>query len=211
VTGRPGGSGTDPIGEFQQWLVRSGAREVGRGLRGRIRATLGLSDTRADVWERATTGPPPGEAPECAWCPVCRAARLLRESGPGVGSQVAAAGEALAVVVQDAVSAVEAALAAAGRAGAAAEHAEHAGPGPAANAGGATAEERPGPGGAVDAEDVAPGPQGATGWTATGQAESGQHDQSPVEEPGQADQGRRDAPRAGQPPEGSPHEPDDRG
>jgi hypothetical protein len=209
VTERPGGSGTDPIGEFQQWLVRSGAREVGRGLRSRVRDTLGLSDTRADVWERATTSPPPGEAPECAWCPICRAARLLRESGPGVGSQVAAAGEALAAVVQDAVSAVEAALAAAGRE--TAEHAEHAGPGPAADAGDAVAGGRPGPGRAVDAEDVAPGPTGATGWTATGQDESGQQDQSPGEQPGQADHGGGDEPRAGEPPEGSPHEPDDRG
>lgn len=230
MTERPGGSGTDPIGEFQQWLVRSGAREVGRGVRGRIRSALGLSDAKADVWESATTTPP-GEAPECAWCPVCRAARLLRETGPGVGSQVAAAGEVLASVVQDAVSTVEAALAATGRA-AEEQHARsawsagaaHAPAGGAADvpvggaadvpaggaadvpAGGAAnvraggADDVPGDG----AEAVPAGDDGATDSTMTEQETvTGQ------EEPGQ--QGRGDEPRAAEPPEGPPHEPDDRG
>jgi hypothetical protein len=158
VTERPGNSRTDPIGDFQHWLVRSGAREVGRGVRGRIRAALGLSDSKADVWESATTTPPPGEAPECAWCPVCRAARLLRETRPGVGSQVAAAGEVLAAVVQDAVSAVEAALAATGRA--------------------AAADNRAGTAWPADGGDVSADGNGAAG------EEPGQQDRERGDEPG---------------------------
>jgi hypothetical protein len=109
VTQQPRGSGPDPVGDFQRWLVRSGAREIS----GQIASTLGLggqSGKRGDVWEHATA-PPPHEPPECAWCPWCRAARTLRESGPGLASHAAAAGEALAGLVQDAMSAVESVLA----------------------------------------------------------------------------------------------------
>lgn len=108
-------SGPDPIGDFQRWLFRSGARGVSRELGGQIRTVLGMNGGPGDVWERATAGPPPGEAPECAWCPVCRAARMLRESRPGFASHLAAAGGAFGAVVQEVASAVEAAIAAAGR------------------------------------------------------------------------------------------------
>ena len=117
MTQEPSRSGQDPIGDFQRWLVRSGARSVSREVSGQIRAMLGRSGRPADVWERATA-PPADEAPECAWCPVCRAARVLRESGPGVGSQMAAASEAMTVLVHDALSVFESALAATGRAAA---------------------------------------------------------------------------------------------
>jgi len=110
----PRGSGTDPIGDFQRWLVRSGARSMSRELSGHIAGAFGLGGKSGDVWETATA-PPAGEAPECAWCPVCRAARLLRVSGPGLASHVAAASDTLAGLVQDAASVVESALAAAGR------------------------------------------------------------------------------------------------
>lgn len=115
MTQEPSRSGQDPIGDFQRWLVRSGARSVSREVSDQIRSMLGLGGGPADVWARATT-PPADEAPECAWCPFCRAARVLRESGPGVSSQVAAAGEAVGVLVHDAVSVFESALAATGRA-----------------------------------------------------------------------------------------------
>jgi len=115
VTQEPSRSGQDPIGDFQRWLVRSGARSVSREVGDQIRSMLGVGGAPADVWARATT-PPADEAPECAWCPICRAARVLRESGPGVGSQVAAAGEAVGVMVHDALSVFESALAATGRA-----------------------------------------------------------------------------------------------
>ncbi len=108
---QPRGSGVDPIGDFQRWLIRSGARSMTRELSGHIAGALGLSGRPGDVWESATA-PPLEEAPECAWCPVCRAARLLRVSGPGLASHVATASDTLASLVQEAASVVESALAA---------------------------------------------------------------------------------------------------
>jgi hypothetical protein len=112
VTEEPRQPGTDLIGEFQRWIFRSGARGMTRGVGGQIRSALGRSQGSGDVWERATTLPQ-DEAPECAWCPVCRAARRLNESGPGLSSQMAAATDAFATVAQDAMSMFEAAMAAA--------------------------------------------------------------------------------------------------
>lgn len=115
MTQEPSRSGQDPIGDFQRWLVRSGARSVSREVSGQVRSMLGVGGGPADVWARATA-PPADEAPECAWCPFCRAARVLRESGPGVSSQMAAAGEAVGVLARDAMSVFESALAATSRA-----------------------------------------------------------------------------------------------
>jgi len=117
MTQDPSRSGQDPIGEFQRWLFRSGARGLSREVSDQVRSVLGRSGGPADVWARATA-PPADEAPECAWCPFCRAARMLRESGPGVSSQMAAAGEAMTGLAQDAMSVFESALAATGRAAA---------------------------------------------------------------------------------------------
>ncbi len=102
--------GSDPIGDFQRWLVRSSARRMGKELKGQARRAFGGSPDRGDVWEVATTEPPPEEAPECAWCPVCRAARKFRQSGPGFASQVAGASDTLMNVAQDTLSAFEAML-----------------------------------------------------------------------------------------------------
>jgi hypothetical protein len=120
VTERDGQAGGDPVGDLQRWLMRSGARGVGKELTGQIRRALGQggagqrggSQRDGDVWETATTRSvnDSGEAPECAWCPVCRAARRLRESGPGLGTHLTEAGDALASVVQEAYSAFEAAM-----------------------------------------------------------------------------------------------------
>jgi hypothetical protein len=112
VTQEPRQPGTDLIGEFQRWLVRYGARGMSRELGGQFRSVFGRGEGSGDVWHNATTVPH-YEAPECAWCPVCRAARRLNQSGPGLASHVAAAGDALATVMQDALSVVESALAAA--------------------------------------------------------------------------------------------------
>jgi hypothetical protein len=114
---QPGGSGQDLIGDFQRWLLRTGARGMSRQLTHQVRTALGRNqEPSGDVWETATTEPLPGEAPECAWCPLCRAARLVREAKPGRDTRVTAVGDALNTVVQDAVSVLEAALAATGRA-----------------------------------------------------------------------------------------------
>lgn len=107
-------SGSDPIAEFQRWLMRSSAKNLSREIKGQVRRTFGGGSGRRDVWDTATTEPPPmvGEAPECAWCPVCRAARRFRDSGPGLASQVAGAGDALLSVAQDTISAFESTLSA---------------------------------------------------------------------------------------------------
>jgi hypothetical protein len=106
-------SGTDITGEIQRWLIRSGARNMRRELTGQFRRTFNRPE-QDNVWGVATTEPPPGvsgEAPECAWCPVCRAARRIRESRPGVGGQLAGAGDVVASAVQEALSALDSVLA----------------------------------------------------------------------------------------------------
>jgi hypothetical protein len=116
---RPGGPSRPPGADLaadlaagiQRWLIRSGTRSMRRELTGQFRRTFGTET--GDVWGIATTEPPPddsGEAPECAWCPVCQAARRIRESGPGLGGQLAGAGDAVASVVQEAFSAFESVL-----------------------------------------------------------------------------------------------------
>ena len=112
MTEGSGSPGSDPIGDFQRWLMRRSARSLGREVRGTVRKTFGGSSDRGDVWDAATAEPLPGEAPECAWCPVCRAARKFRESGPGLASHVAGAGDALLSVAQDTLAAFEATLSA---------------------------------------------------------------------------------------------------
>ena len=85
-------------------------KEIG----GQVRKTFsGGRAESADIWDVATTEIPPeiGEAPECQWCPICRAARQLRESGPGIGGHISGAGNAVASAVQDAISAFDAVLA----------------------------------------------------------------------------------------------------
>ena len=99
----------DPIGDFQRWLMKSSAKNLGREVRGNFRKTFGRS-SEEDVWSQATREVP-DEPPECEWCPICRAARKYRDSsGPGVGGHLTGAGDAFASVVSDAFSAVESAL-----------------------------------------------------------------------------------------------------
>jgi hypothetical protein len=85
-------------------------KEIG----GQVRRTIGGGRTSsADVWDTATTEIPPevGEAPECQWCPICRAARRMRDTSPGIGGPLSGAGEAVASAVQDAMSALDSLLA----------------------------------------------------------------------------------------------------
>ncbi len=104
--------GADLLAGFQRWLIRSGTRSMRRELTGQFRRTFSGSSATADVWDTATTEPPPEmhEAPECAWCPICQAARRIRESGPGLGGQLAGVGDAVATAVQEALSAFESVL-----------------------------------------------------------------------------------------------------
>jgi hypothetical protein len=227
VTQEPSRSGQDPIGDFQRWLVRSGARSVSREVGDQIRSMLGLGGGPADVWSRATA-PPADEAPECAWCPFCRAARVLRESGPGVSSQMAAAGEAVGVLARDAMSVVESALGATGRAA-------RAGTGQAPSStiwadvtaeAGETAPEPgevvPDPGDAVrdpgdavpDPGKVTPGPKDAAPDPADAVPDPADAVPDPadaVPDPADAVPDPGEEPESAGPPGGPPHGPDDRG
>lgn len=107
---------SDPIGDFQRWLMKAGARSLGRDVADKVRSTLGGGGGgrhSADVWETATTEPSGDEPPECQWCPICRAARRYRESGgtgSGLGSQLAGVGDTLAGFAQDAHRIFESAM-----------------------------------------------------------------------------------------------------
>ena len=204
MTQEPSRSGQDPIGDFQRWLVRSGARSVSREVSDQIRSALGVGGAPADVWARATA-PPADEAPECAWCPICRAARVLRESGPGVGSQMAAAGGAVGGLARDAVSVVESALAATGRA---AKAGTGQGQGQAASSSvwaDVTAADpgEPAAGPAEPAVDL--------GEPAAPREEPAAAREDPAADPGEPAAGPADEPEAAGPTGGPPHEPDDRG
>jgi hypothetical protein len=112
TNGQSGGSqprrGSDPLADFQRWLMRVGARSMANQVADQVRRTLGQERRdRGDVWDTATNEPPPDEPPECQWCPVCQAARAARLSGPGLMSSVADVGGALASMAQDAFSAFE--------------------------------------------------------------------------------------------------------
>lgn len=102
---------SDPVADLQRWLMRAGARSMANQVADNVRRTLGQqkrnSRDSGDVWDTATTEPPPDEPPECQWCPVCQAARRLRESGPGIGAKLADAGGLLTALAQDAFSAVD--------------------------------------------------------------------------------------------------------
>src|ERR1700678_1541205 len=109
--------GSDPIGEFQRWLMKAGAKSIGRHVAGGVRSTLGgasaVGSKSEDVWDTATTEDPTDEPPECQWCPICRAARRARDgSAPsgGLSGQVAGAADALAGLTRDAFSLFEAAM-----------------------------------------------------------------------------------------------------
>jgi len=92
-----------------------------REISGQVRRTLGGGGGRenSDVWDTATNEIPPevGESPECQWCPICRAARRMRDSGPGISGQLSGAGDVVASAVQDAIGALDSLLAKAGGTG----------------------------------------------------------------------------------------------
>lgn len=107
--------GSDPIGDFQRWLMKAGAKSIGREVAGRVKSTIGgggggRGGGKDDVWETATTEEPTDEPPECQWCPICRAARRYRDSGGTGGSQFAGVGDTLAGLTRDAFSLFDAAL-----------------------------------------------------------------------------------------------------
>ena len=89
--------------------MKAGARSMANQVADQVKRTIG-TERRAsgDVWDTATNELPPGEAPECQWCPVCQAARAARLGGAsGLGAALSGAGTVLSSVVQDAFSAFE--------------------------------------------------------------------------------------------------------
>src|SRR3984885_13811066 len=107
-------SDRDPIGDFQRWLMKAGAKSIGREVAGRVKSTLGGgggAKHAEDVWDTATTETLTEEPPECQWCPICRAARRYRDSGgTAPGGQFAGVGDTLAGLTRDAFSLFDAAL-----------------------------------------------------------------------------------------------------
>ena len=111
---QPGNDRSDPVGDFQRWLMKAGAKSIGREVAGRVKSTLG-GGSRAkqteDVWDTATTETLTEEPPECQWCPICRAARRYRDSGgTAPGGQFPGVGDTLAGLTRDAFSLFDAAL-----------------------------------------------------------------------------------------------------
>lgn len=89
----------DLAGGVQRWLIRTSAKNMRDELSDQVKKALrGEPRDAGDVWATATTEPPgaASEAPECAWCPICRAARRLAESRaePRAGSGSAGSGSA---------------------------------------------------------------------------------------------------------------------
>jgi hypothetical protein len=110
---RPASSGGDLLGDLQRWVLRSSAKNMRREFEGQVRRTLGSGRADpGDVWGTATTEPPPDltESPECAWCPICQAARRMRESNPGLGSQLSGVSDVVGAAVQDAIRAFDGVL-----------------------------------------------------------------------------------------------------
>ncbi|HET9897125.1 MAG TPA: hypothetical protein VFQ44_19495 [Streptosporangiaceae bacterium] len=67
----------------QRWLIKSSARTVRDEFGDQVRrAFRGKPSDPGEVWATATTEPPEAlsEAPECSWCPICRAARRMAQA-----------------------------------------------------------------------------------------------------------------------------------
>lgn len=99
--------------EIQRWLIRTSARNVRDELGGQVRKAFGGQDRTKDSWATATTEPPrmAGEAPECAWCPLCRAARRIAQAradaGGRAGPKLSDAADVMANAVRDAFATLD--------------------------------------------------------------------------------------------------------
>jgi hypothetical protein len=103
--------------EVQRWLIRTSARNMRDELGDQVRkAFRGQEADPGDVWGTATTEPPRAadEAPECAWCPVCRAARRISEArsgqSAGGGSPLSDAADVMATAVSQVLSGLDSVL-----------------------------------------------------------------------------------------------------
>jgi hypothetical protein len=124
----------DMANEVQRWLIRQSARNMRDEFGDQMKKAMrGPAPSKPeDVWATATTEPPDAasQPPECAWCPICRAARRMAQaqiagqvggsakgagSGPGaggagVGSTLAGATDAIVGAARDALTGLDAIL-----------------------------------------------------------------------------------------------------
>jgi hypothetical protein len=91
--------------------------EIGGQVKGQVKKAFRGSDSEpGDSWATATTEPPHAadEAPECAWCPVCRAARRISQARSGTdgrgGPKLSDAADVMAAAVRDAMSGIDSIL-----------------------------------------------------------------------------------------------------
>jgi len=105
-------------GEVQRWLIKTSARNMRDEFSGQVRKAFGgQRGNPPDVWATATTerARSATEAPECAWCPVCRAARRVAEARATGGEHGAAAAlgevsEVLTGAVRDVLAGLDSVL-----------------------------------------------------------------------------------------------------
>lgn len=106
----------DVASGVQRWLIKTSARNMRDELGDQVRKALrGEQRDAGDVWATVTTEPPglANEAPECAWCPICRAARRVAESRAETGSGASVLADAADVVsgaVRDVLATVDSML-----------------------------------------------------------------------------------------------------
>lgn len=98
------------LDDLQRRLAIAGARSLGHEFADQIGRTF--RGENQDVWETATSEQDAGigTAPECAWCPVCRAIRMVRGTRPDLAARVSETAGTLMAAAQDAVAAIDAAL-----------------------------------------------------------------------------------------------------
>jgi hypothetical protein len=104
--------------EIQRWLIRTSARNMRDELGGQVKKALrGPERKTGDSWATATAEPPHAadEAPECAWCPVCRAARRIAQARSGAdsrsgGPRITDAADVMAGAMRDALSGIDSIL-----------------------------------------------------------------------------------------------------
>ncbi len=176
----------DLFGDLQRWFIRQSAKNMRREISGQVRRTLGGGREASDVWDTATNEIPPevGESPECQWCPICRAARRMRDSGPGIGGQLTGAGDVVASAVHDAIGVLDSLLARTSGTGAT----KGTGSGGTGSGGAGSGAVRPGSGG----ED-GPGDQGGPGDDAGSAEHAGSAGGGSGRDPEASDADARDA------------------
>jgi hypothetical protein len=104
--------------DIQRWLIKKSARNVRDELGGQVKKALRGSERKTgDSWATATTEPPHAadEAPECAWCPVCRAARRLAQARSSAdtrsgGPRISDAADVMAGAMRDALAGIDSIL-----------------------------------------------------------------------------------------------------